>query len=98
MKVYGEGVSWLDTDTKHHCRKMENILMRIHPRIYERKYRRNTNHVVELEVMGETGDVVIKDEEAPTVPGNLRVVSPKASEAEIRFLPSVDNTGVENTK
>ena len=47
---------------------------------------------------GRNRDVVIKDEEAPTVPGNLRVVSPKASEAEIRFLPSVDNTGVEKYK
>ena len=99
MKVYGEGVSWLDTDTKTPLPKDGEHFDAGYIRVYMNgSTEGNTNHVVELEVMGETGDVVIKDEEAPTVPGNLRVVSPKASEAEIRFLPSVDNTGVEKYK
>lgn len=99
MKVYGEGVSWLDTDTKTPLPKDGEHFDAGYIRVYMNgSTEGNTNHVVELEVMGETGDVVIKDEEAPTVPGNLRVVSPKAAEAEIRFLPSVDNTGVEKYK
>ena len=99
MKVYGEGVSWLDPNTKTPLPKEGERFDAGYIRVYMNgSTAGNTNHVVELEVMGETGDVVIKDEEAPTVPGNLRVVSPKASEAEIRFLPSVDNTGVEKYK
>ena len=103
MKVYDEGVCWLDPDTKTPLPKEGEHFDAGYVRVYmngniDGTKEGPTNHVVELEVMGETGDVVIKDEEAPTVPGNLRVVSPKASEAEIRFLPSVDNTGVEKYK
>ena len=99
MKVYGEGVCWLDPNTKTPLPKEGERFDAGYIRVYMNgSTKGDTNHVVELEVMGETGDVVIKDEEAPTVPGNLRVVSPKASEAEIRFLPSVDNTGVEKYK
>ena len=103
MKVYDEGVCWLDPDTKTPLPKEGEHFDVGYVRVYmngniDGTKEGPTNHVVELEVMGETGDVVIKDEEAPTVPGNLRVVSPKASEAEIRFLPSVDNTGVEKYK
>lgn len=99
MKVYEKGVSWLDPDTKTPLPKEGERFDAGYIRVYMNgSTKGDTNHVVELEVMGETGDVVIKDEEAPTVPGNLRVVSPKASEAEIRFLPSVDNTGVEKYK
>lgn len=103
MKVYDEGVCWLDPDMKTPLPKEGEHFDAGYVRVYmngniDGTKEGPTNHVVELEVMGETGDVVIKDEEAPTVPGNLRVVSPKASEAEIRFLPSVDNTGVEKYK
>ena len=70
MKVYGEGVSWLDTDTKTPLPKDGEHFDAGYIRVYMNgSTEGNTNHVVELEVMGETGDVVIKDEEAPTSAG-----------------------------
>ena len=69
MKVYGESVSWLDPNTKTPLPKEGERFDAGYIRVYMNgSTAGNTNHVVELEVMGETGDVVIKDEEAPTEP------------------------------
>ncbi|MFR7585751.1 MAG: glycoside hydrolase family 98 domain-containing protein, partial [Mediterraneibacter gnavus] len=64
MKVYDEGVCWLDPDTKTPLPKEGEHFDAGYVRVYmngniDGTKEGPTNHVVELEVMGETGDVVI---------------------------------------
>ena len=99
MKVYDEGVSWLDPNTDMPLPKKGERFDAAYVRVYMNGSVNGntvgkTNHIVELEVFGETGEVELKDEEAPTAPADLKVVSPKASEPAITFLSAVDNTGI----
>ena len=97
LKVYDSQVKWLDESADREKPESGGRFEARYVRVYMNGSNRgSTNHIVELQVFGETGEVVFHDTQAPTVPMGLRAVSVSGNEAVISFRPSVDNMGLKH--
>ncbi|MBR6770189.1 MAG: chitobiase/beta-hexosaminidase C-terminal domain-containing protein [Lachnospiraceae bacterium] len=97
IKVYDDHVKWLDGDTTRQKPEANGRFQARYVRVYMNGSGANSsNHIIELQVFGETGQVVLTDTEAPTVPSQLKQVSVSETGAVISFRPSVDNMGMKH--
>lgn len=97
FKVYGSSVKWLDGSATRAVPSQGELFDARYVRVYMNgSSAGNTNHVVELEVNGEQGELVIVDTEPPTVPTALSVSRDKGGNLVLDFHPSSDNYGVDH--
>lgn len=91
-------VSWLKNDNSKPLPKDDNQRFKArYARVYMNGNSTNggiTNHVVEIEVFGEAGKFILKDEQAPEKVTGIDVTKKRTTTAVVNFLPSMDNMGL----
>ena len=98
FSVYDSTVKWLDPNKKEELPKNEegkNRFQARYVRVYMNGNNQNlNNHVVEIEVFGEAGKVVLEDKIAPEKVTGVEITETLATSATVSFLPSMDNMGM----
>lgn len=96
MDVTDARVKWLDNDSNRAKPASGETFTARYVRVYMNgtTLGGSSNHIVELQVFGEEGEVQLEDITPPETPADLKAVNIGQTVATIEFLPSVDNMGL----